>query len=1081
MRKPKGKTKRAQVDGLGPAGSGGRTRAKDKETIRISITPDTAVLAKARQDRAAAESAPTVKWLRSNQPEVLRVEGGEKYRMGPVLAEGGMGLVREAEDLRCLRTVALKRLLKGEKISDEDRERFISEAQITSRLEHPNIMPIHELGFDINRNVYYTMKYIHGRTLTDILMDIRRENEEVIEQYPLSRLLNIFQKVCDATAFAHSKGIMHCDLKPDNIMVCDFGEVVLTDWGLARYVDETPAGHGILKDLEEAAERLEGEAAARAAAGEEPFSAPLRADTVGAVTRTSTGAIMGTPGFMAPERVLDDATIDMRSDVYSLGATLYSVITLRAPIAGADMNEMLRKILRGDIVPPVGYNHPETLPEQNRPSKPPVFPHCPEGVIPEPLSKIAMRALATDPDERYASVQELQEDVEAYQNGLIWHTVLDDDFSDPDVASRWQLVGGSWELKDGELRVYGGEPQLLILKKDVPGDVRIEYECRQESPYLNDMSCFMAARRSKSSKEIAYSGYEFKFGGYDNSMNLLVRGDRRLWSEVASPIERGKRYRIRAERVGSRLRLVVNNKEILRVHDADPLTGGDRTAIGLFGWIADTRFSRITVSCLGAPWKSDVLDLADRQAQKGSYEMAEALYREAMESFPDTARAERARRGLESVHRCKELNVQLPVIRAELEKAWPDSTIHLGMDNDGFTLDIADGEIESLEPLRGLPLRTLYCQNNRIRSLEPLRGMSLVTLNCGGNPVGSLEPLRGMSLTTLICEHCDVDSFEPLRGMPLAMLIAGGNPVRTLDPLRGMPMTNLSVWGCEIEDLEPLKGMPLSVLYCNTNRVRTLDPLRGMMLVMLNCSGNEIDSLEPLRGAPLKVLHFGLNHVSSLAPLRGMKLNMATFTGNRVSSLEPLRGMPMGVLTCANNRLATLEPFVESPPEDFLFDCDTIPSEELQRALNVWSRKPALAHLVRNTEVLLALRRDGLKGLRPLAKEFEGRLYLFVPKFLRWEDAEVLCEQAGGHLVTIRTPNEQGFLESLFVTGCWAWMGIEVTEEGTRWITGEPMTYQNFMDVLQARKPGRKVFAGRWQSEDVPWSENSFIIEWDNA
>ena len=1071
MHKPTGKKKVGRKAGRGPDEVRARARAKD--TIRISIAPDASVSQRARQGASSFEEA------KPDRPDVLKVEGGEKYRLGPILAEGGMGLVREAEDLRCLRTVALKRLLKGEKITDEDRERFIAEAQITSRLEHPNIIPIHELGFDSNRHVYYTMKYIHGRTLTEVLMDIRRGNEDVVEQYPLSRLLNILQKVCDATAFAHSKGIMHCDLKPDNIMVCEFGEVVVTDWGLARYVSETPLGHGILQELEEAAERLDGEAAAKKAADQNVFSAPLKADTVGAVTRTSTGAIMGTPGFMAPERVLDDTAIDVRSDIYSLGATLYSIVTLRAPIAGPDMNEMLRKILRGDIVPPSAYNTPDHLPENLRPSKKPVFPHCPQGVIPEPLSKIAMKALATDPEERYATVQELQEDLEAYQNGLIWHTVLDDDFSDPDVLSRWDVVGGTWDVKDGELRINGGEPQLLILKKDVPGDVRIEYECRQESAYINDMSCFMSARRSKSSKEIAYSGYEFKFGGYDNSMNLLVRGDRRLWSEVSSPIERGKTYRIRAERIGSRLRLVVNNREIFRVHDPDPLTGGDRTAVGLFGWIADTRFKRITISCLGAPWKSDILDLADRQAQRGNYGMAEALYREAMESFPDAARAERARRGLESVHQCAKLSEQLPGIQAELERAWPGAAVHLGMDNDGFTLDIADGAVESLEPVRGLPLRTLYCQNNRIRSLEPLRGMNLITLNCAGNPVGSLEPLRGMNLTTLICEYCGVESFEPLRGMPLAMLIAGGNPVRSLDPLRGMPMTNLSAWGCEIEDLAPLKGMPLSVLYCNTNRIHTLEPLRGMQLVMLNCSGNDIDSVEPLRGAPLKVLHFGQNHVNSLAPLRGMKLNMLTFTGNRISSLEPLRGMPLGVLTCANNRLASLDPFVESPPDDFLFDCETISTEELQRALTVWSRKPALAHLVRNTEILLEFRRSGEKALRALAREFEGRRYLYMPKFLRWEDAEVFCEQAGGHLVTIRSMREQGFLESLFVTGCWAWMGIEVSQQGARWITGDPMTYRNFMDLLQERKPGRKVFAGRWQSEDVPWSENTFIIEWD--
>lgn len=1054
--------------GPGPAPS---AAGPANRTLFIKVAPAGAV--------SAAQAASGGKIADYGKGGTLVVEGGEKYRLGRVLAEGGMGLVCEAEDVRCRRTIALKRLLKGEKISEDDRERFVAEAQITSRLEHPNIIPIHELGFDAQRNVYYTMKYIRGKTLTDILMEIRRGNEEIIEAYPLSRLLNIFQKVCDAIAFAHAHRVMHCDLKPDNIMVCDFGEVVVTDWGLARYEGEIPVGHGILPEFE-AAEKKLAEKARETHVADAAFKDAPKADTISAVTRTSTGTIMGTPGFMAPERVVNDEIIDTRSDIYSLGATLYSILTLRAPIAGTDMNEMLRRILKGDIIPPAAYNDGEKLAAYGREPKSLEFPHCPERKVPAPLSETVMKALATDPDERYASVRELQSDVEDYQNGLIWHLVLDDDFSNPDVESRWNVVGGTWEIRNGELRLYGGEPQLLILKQGVAGDVRLEFECRQESAYLNDVSCFMSAMPSENVKETAYSGYEFKYGGYDNSMNLLVRGDRRLWSEAASPLVRGKRYKVRAERIGSRLRLVVNNTEVFRVHDADPLSGAARTAVGFFGWVADTRYTRIKVYCLGAPWKSDVLELAERQVQKGNYAMAEAMYREAMESFPDEARMERARRGLQTAKRCAEFAERLPEYRARLECAWPKAKIHLGMDNDGFTLDIADGGVSDLEPVRGIPLRTLYCQSNHITSLEPLRGMPLVSLNCSGNPVGSLDPLQGMPLSTLICEGCGVGSFEPLRGMALTMLVAGGNPARSLEPLRGMPLTNLSAWGGMIDDLSPLEGMRLTVLYCNSNSITDLSPLRGMPLVMLNCSGNRIESLSPLRGMPLKVLHFGQNRVSDISVLRGMKLNMVTFTGNRVRSLEPLRGMPVAVLTCGNNHLASLDPFLEAPMEDFLFDSDSIPSEELRRALELWENNPSRAHLARNVNVLLTLREKGARALRKLAREFGGRRYLFVPKFVTWEKARRLCEEAGGHLAVIRSAKEQGFMESLFVTGCWAWFGMVVDDKGPGWITGEAVTYANFVDRLQERKPGPKVFCGRWASDDVPGSENTFIIQWDD-
>jgi len=116
-----------------------------------------------------------------------------------------MGVVYEASDINCDRTVALKVLMTDEKHEKENKRRFVSEARITSRLEHPNIVPIHELGKDLDGNVFYSMKYVRGVTLGDVLNDIRRGRSEVIEQYPLGRLLTIFQKTCDAVAFAHSK------------------------------------------------------------------------------------------------------------------------------------------------------------------------------------------------------------------------------------------------------------------------------------------------------------------------------------------------------------------------------------------------------------------------------------------------------------------------------------------------------------------------------------------------------------------------------------------------------------------------------------------------------------------------------------------------------------------------------------------------------------------------------------------------------------------------------------------------------------------------------------------------------------
>ena len=174
-------------------------------TLRIRITgkPKGAqgVTAKTGPAKSAEFGVPPS----DNDPSyktVLRVKGGEKYKVGPVVAEGGMGIVHEAMDITCRRIVAIKELPKDRPIPPEDISRFIEEAQITSQLEHPNIVPIHELGFDTNQNAFYSMKFVKGLTLTDVLLGIRKGSEEFIEQYPLPRLLNVFQKVFDEVSLS---------------------------------------------------------------------------------------------------------------------------------------------------------------------------------------------------------------------------------------------------------------------------------------------------------------------------------------------------------------------------------------------------------------------------------------------------------------------------------------------------------------------------------------------------------------------------------------------------------------------------------------------------------------------------------------------------------------------------------------------------------------------------------------------------------------------------------------------------------------------------------------------------------------
>jgi len=323
------------------------------------------------------------------------------FIFGKRIAKGGMGAILEASDCKLGRTIAVKVMLSEAGCSEEQKQRFIQEAAVLARLAHPNIVPVYDLGLDAKGELFYTMKLVKGVTLQHILDDLRKEKPEALEHYTLDRQLTIFRKVCDALAFAHAQNIIHRDLKPENIMVGEFGEVLVMDWGIAKILGE--------------ADKVSTHLAA----------SPSALTGTASLTATMDGAVMGTPNYMAPEQAMGKVNeLDERSDIFSLGGILYAILTLRPPVEGKDVWEVLEKVQAANITAPTtfgsttGKGKPGLKGDVLEAKKITPLPHMPGGKVPNALSAVAMKALTLDKAKRYQNIAAFSADIEAYQGGF---------------------------------------------------------------------------------------------------------------------------------------------------------------------------------------------------------------------------------------------------------------------------------------------------------------------------------------------------------------------------------------------------------------------------------------------------------------------------------------------------------------------------------------------------------------------------------------------------------------------------------------------------------------------------------------
>ncbi|MFW5829178.1 MAG: protein kinase domain-containing protein, partial [Planctomycetota bacterium] len=877
-----------------------------------------------------------------------------RYRVQYRLGRGGMGEVHLALDPHG-RRIALKTLLAAEYADDRQLRRFRQEAQALARLQHPNICPLEEIG-EVDGLIYLAMPFIDGVSLADVLdhgdgsagdlceladrvRQARSESSAADQddssatwdtstdasgnRLPVQQALAIILACADAIQHAHERGILHRDLKPQNIMLDRDGQVMVLDFGLAKMRD---------------------------------------ADQVKSLSRSD--VLMGTIGYMAPEQAISTRDLDERTDVYALGAILYELLSgrphflpsgnlvldagslqshrpqpLTRLVAGLDADLWaivatalarrrqhryagmlafatdLRRYRDGSTISARPPNRLSQLADwaARNPSRTLALGLAAGLLVGSTLIyswmlNTQIQAAEEARDQAQHHLQQLhaesaalavaeadRRELESHLHGQ-WDEILVEDFRDPEAVSRrWEMFPRDrvWQLTADGLRVEAGTLAALTYRHPLPGDVRIEFQATIEGENLDDLGCFLNARgptpRDLHDRAMPLQhAYAFQVGAFGNTRNRINRLGDVLTSRSDSALRSGQRYHVIAERRGDTLTLTLNGRSLLQVVDPRPLDDAAHCLAGVSTWFAGVTWHEIRISRLGLAPRIDPVQLARDLVQQDRLDLAEELYRYALGSI----HTEAAERGLARIRHQRQLTTQLPTWRARLQERWPEARITIQQLGEQILLDVTADRPLSLTALRGIPVSRL---------------------SCGGCQLEELDILAELPLHSLQLRNCDLVDITALASLRLHELRLSGNAISDLSPLRGMELDTLSITDNRVTDLEPLRGMPLRRLWCNGNIIDDISPLQGMPLLFLHCRDNQLTSLEPLRDMPLQQLDCSGNDVSDLTPLAGMPLDHLSCNDNLLRSLEPLRSMPLAILECRHNRIHSLRGLEDSP------------------------------------------------------------------------------------------------------------------------------------------------------------------------
>jgi serine/threonine protein kinase len=516
------------------------------------------------------------------------------YQVLDSLGKGGMGEVFLAYDTSCGRRIAIKRIRPDLSSHSQLHHRFLKEAQITSQLTHPAIIPIYAIQKEQDL-AYYTMPFVEGKTLKQILVDAKIQEREGLKADHLSgipALVRILLSVCQAVAYAHSKDVLHRDLKPTNIIVGRYGEVLILDWGLAKRAKQAP-------DLDEQGEEVEQE------------------EKVVQQELTRIGRVVGTVAYMAPERALGKPA-NFQTDIYALGIILYQILTLRHPFVRKTLKEFRQNMAKEVLMPPAQV--------------------APYRDVPPVLSRITLKCLNPNPEERYGSVDALIHDLESYIEGrsewfqaakLDINRKADWEFQENVLLAEHIAITRGTDILDWV--------SLMISKSSFSDNTKIEARVTigEEGNGLG----FLLSVPEASERVHLNNGYCLWIGSDIHKTTKLLRSAVEVVYTPEIFLERHKWYDIRIEKIDHHIHFYLNHVLQFSYVSHLPLSG---THIGLLARDADFTIEDFTIFLGSQNIKVNCLAVPDAFLAHKSYASALTEYRRIAYAFPGTAEGREA-------------------------------------------------------------------------------------------------------------------------------------------------------------------------------------------------------------------------------------------------------------------------------------------------------------------------------------------------------------------------------------------------------------------------------------------------------